>query len=136
MGWAGAAGTLDLNALGLFLILLLWQFPHFLAISWAYRRDYQRGGFSMLSGADPEGRRTAVRIIIYSLILFGASLLPATSGLSGSAYFAGVLGLGIGLLLLGVRAAWVRSISAARHLSLGTVVYLPVLLILLVLDKM
>ncbi|RPJ60706.1 MAG: protoheme IX farnesyltransferase [Acidobacteria bacterium] len=136
MGWAGAAGTLDLNALGLFLILLLWQFPHFLAISWAYRRDYQKGGFSMLSGADPDGRRTAVRIIIYSLVLFGASLLPASSGLTGDVYLAGAITLGVGLLWLGFRAAWVRSISAARKLSLGTIVYLPVLLILMVLNKM
>ncbi len=135
MGWAGAAGTLDFRALGLFLILLLWQFPHFLAISWAYRRDYQEGGFSMLSGADPDGRRTAVRIIIYSLILFGTSLLPVTSGLTGNVYLAGALGLGVGLLFLGIRAAWVRSNSAARKLSLGTIVYLPVLLILMVLDK-
>lgn len=135
MGWAGATGTLDLRALGLFLILLLWQFPHFLAISWAYRRDYQKGGFSMLSGADPDGRRTAVRIMLYSLILFGASLLPVTSGLAGSIYLAGALALGFGLLFLGFQAAWVRSISAARKLSLGTIVYLPVLLILMVLDK-
>jgi protoheme IX farnesyltransferase len=135
MGWAGAAGTLDLRALGLFLILILWQFPHFLAISWAYRRDYKEGGFSMLSGADPDGRRTATRIIIYSLLLFGASLLPATSGLTGNVYLAGALTLGAGLLLLGFQAARVRSISAARKLSLGTIVYLPTLLILMVLDK-
>jgi len=135
MGWAGAAGTLDFRALGLFLILLLWQFPHFLAISWAYRRDYQEGGFSMLSGTDPDGRRTAIRIIVYTLILFGTSLLPVTSGLTGNVYLAGALALGVGLLFLGIRAAWVRSNSAARKLSLGTIVYLPVLLILMVLDK-
>ncbi len=135
MGWAGAAGALDFRAVGLFLILLLWQFPHFLAISWAYRRDYQEGGFSMLSGADPDGRRTAARIIIYSLILFGASLLPVESGLTGNVYLAGALTLGVGLLFLGFRAAWVRSNSAARKLSFGTIVYLPVLLILMVLDK-
>jgi protoheme IX farnesyltransferase len=136
MGWAGAAGTLDFQALGLFLILLLWQFPHFLAISWAYRRDYEKGGFSMLSGADPDGRRTSVRVIIYTLILFGTSLLPVSSGLTGDVYLAGAIALGVGLLLLGFQAAWVRSISAARKLSLGTIVYLPVLLILMVLDKM
>ncbi len=136
MGWAGAAGTLDARALGLFLILVLWQFPHFLAISWAYRRDYQQGGFSMLSGADPDGRRTAVRIILYSLVLFGTSLLPVFSGLTGHVYLAGAITLGVGLLLLGFQAAWVRSNSAARKLSLGTIVYLPVLLILMVVDKM
>jgi len=136
MGWAGAAGMLDFRALGLFLILLMWQFPHFLAISWAYRRDYQKGGFSMLSGADPDGRRTAIRIMIYSLILFGTSLLPAASGLTGSIYLAGAIALGVGLLLLGFQAAWARSNPAARQLSLGTIVYLPVLLILMVLDKM
>ena len=106
------------------------------AVTLAFRRDYQKGGFSMLSGADPDGRRTAVRIIIYSLVLFGASLLPATSGLTGEVYLAGAIALGVGLLLLGFQAAWVRSISAARKLSLGTIVYLPVLLILMVLDKM
>jgi protoheme IX farnesyltransferase len=136
MGWAGATATLDFSALGLFLILLLWQFPHFLAISWAYRRDYQKGGFSMLSGADPDGRRTAVRIIVYSLVLFGASLLPATSGLTGDIYLAGAIVLGVALLWLGVRAALVRTIPAARKLSLGTIVYLPLLLILMVLNKM
>lgn len=136
MGWAGASGSLDFKALGLFLILVLWQFPHFLAISWAYRRDYQQGGFSMLSGADPDGRRTAIRIILYSLILFGTSLLPVASGLTGPVYLTGAIGLGVGLLWLGFRAARARSISAARKLSLGTIVYLPVLLILMVLDKM
>ncbi len=136
MGWMGAAGTLDFASLGLFLILVLWQFPHFLAISWAYRRDYEKGGFSMLSGADPDGRRTALRIIIYSLVLFATSLLPATSGLAGHVYFAGAVVLGAGLLSLGFQAAWLRSIPAARRLSVGTIVYLPVLLILMVLDKM
>ncbi|HXK61201.1 MAG TPA: heme o synthase [Acidobacteriota bacterium] len=136
MGWTGASGVLSFGGVALFLILLLWQFPHFLAIAWAFRRDYQQGGFSMLSGADPDGRRTAMRIIIYSLILFVLSLLPATWGLSGTIYLFGAVALGIFLLLLGIKAAWLRSNSAARSLSFGTVVYLPVLLILMIVDKL
>jgi heme o synthase len=135
MGWAGAANNLDLGAAGLFLILLLWQFPHFLAISWAYKRDYQQGGFSMLSSVDPAGRRTGIRILLYSLILVIISFAPSASGLTGYLYMTGAGILGVGLLLVGIKAAWLRSVPAARSLSLATIVYLPALLLLMVLDK-
>jgi len=135
MGWSGASHGLDLGGFALFLILLLWQFPHFLAISWAYRRDYERGGFSMLSAVDPDGRRTAIRIIVYSVFLFLISLVPVELGLTGKLYLAGAITLGSLLLLLGIKAAWVRSNSSARRLSFGTIVYLPVLLILMIIDK-
>ena len=135
IGWAAAANNLDLGAAGLFLILLLWQFPHFLAISWAYRRDYREGGFSMLSSVDPEGARTAWRILVYSAFLILVSFLPAVLSISGDLYLTGAALLGISLLAYGIQAARVRSRSAARQLSLATVVYLPVLLLLMVADK-
>jgi heme o synthase len=135
MGWAGATNSLDLGAAGLFLILLLWQFPHFLAISWAYKRDYQQGGFSMLSSVDPAGWRTGIRILLYSVILVIISFAPSVSGLTGYLYMVGAGVLGVGLLSAGIKAAWLRSVPAARKLSLATIVYLPLLLLLMVLDK-
>jgi protoheme IX farnesyltransferase len=135
MGWAGATDTLNLGAVGLFLILLLWQFPHFLAISWAYRSDYEQGGFSMLPTVDPQGGRTARRIIVYSLFLVLCSFAPTAIGTTGVVYAAGAALMGLALLGFGVRAARLRSRTSARALSLATVIYLPMLMALMIVDK-
>lgn len=135
IGWAAAKGSLDFHALLLFAILFAWQFPHFLAISWLYKEDYKRAGFAMLSSIDPDGRRTGRRILIFTVILFGLSVVPVTSGLTGTVYLVGALVLGSVFLWFGFEAALFRTTTAARHVLMASVVYLPLLLFLMVIDK-
>jgi protoheme IX farnesyltransferase len=135
IGWAAASGQLDGNAFLLFAIVFAWQFPHFLAISWVHKEDYKRAGFAMLSSMDPDGRRTGRRILIFTVILLGLSVVPVTSGLTGMLYLVGALGLGSVLLWFGFEAALARTKTAARHVLLASVAYLPLLLMLMVIDK-
>ncbi len=94
IGWAAATGRLGVEAWALFLIVFLWQFPHFLAIAWIYRDDYQRAGFRMLTVGDARGRMTGCQAVSYALALVPAGLLPAMVGLAGPIYFAGAVLLG------------------------------------------
>ena len=103
IGWAAATGTLGIEALALFLIVFLWQFPHFLAIAWIYREDYARGGLKMLPEVDPQGALTARQATVYALALIPAGLLPAIVGLAGSLYFVGAFLLGAFYLSAAVR---------------------------------
>lgn len=135
MGWAAARGELDVLAWVLFAIVFFWQLPHFLAIAWLYRQDYARAGFPMLPVLDPTGSRTARQILLYTLALVVVSLLTTVLGLTGAIYFFGALTLGLGFLGLGVALAFARGGHQARRLFLGSVIYLPVLLILMVVDK-
>jgi protoheme IX farnesyltransferase len=134
-GWTAAGGTLVPQAWALFWILFLWQVPHFLALAWLYRRDYARGGLAALSVFDSSGRRTGRQAMLYSLALVPVSLLPTMLGLTGQAYFLGALLLGIGMLACGGALAFRPSTGGARRLFLASVAYLPVLLLLMVVDK-
>ena len=89
IGWVAATGRLGVEAWALFLIVFLWQFPHFLAIAWIYRDDYLRAGFRMLTAGDPTGAMTGRQAVSYALALVPAGLLPAMVGLAGPIYFAG-----------------------------------------------
>ncbi len=135
LGWAGARGTLDPEAWILFAVLFLWQYPHFLAIAWVYRDDYRRGGFRMLPRTDPGGRKTARQILIFILLLVPVSLLPTQVGLSSSLYAAGAVVLGGVLLWSGLRVSRTRSRASALHLLKTSVVYLPLLMVLMALDR-
>ena len=135
IGWAAATGSLDSHALLLFAILFAWQFPHFWAISWLYKEDYKRAGFAMLSSIDPDGRRTGRRILMFTVILVALSVVPVTSGLTGMLYLVGALGLGSVMLWFGFEAALSRTTTAARHVLVASVAYLPLLLMLMVIDK-
>jgi protoheme IX farnesyltransferase len=135
MGWTAATGTLSVEAWALFGILFFWQMPHFLAIAWIYRDDYRNGGQPMLPVIDPAGGSTSRQIVLYGLALLPTSLLPAVVGLAGPAYFAGALVLGLAFLGVGAYAAWTRTMSSARLLLRASVVYLPLLLGLMMLDK-
>jgi protoheme IX farnesyltransferase len=135
MGWAAAAGNVPVQAWVLFAILFFWQLPHFLAIAWAYRDDYARGGQPMLPVIDTTGVRTGRQIVLYCLALLPISLTPALLQVSGETYFWGALALGIGYLAAGLYAAQQRSIASARLLLRVSVVYLPLLLALMALDK-
>jgi len=133
-GWTAATGSLDPGAWALFGILFFWQLPHFLALAWIYRDDYRRGGFKMLGVADPEARQTRHQSVLYAVALLPASLLPVLLGLTGEAYAIAALLLTGGYVLSAVRFAVRADSPAARSLFSVSLLYLPVLLLLLTLD--
>jgi len=135
MGWTAARGEIDVAAWVLFAILFLWQFPHFLAIAWMYREDYGRAGIRMLPVVEPDGRVTGQQIIAYSLMLLPVSLLPAVLGISGKVYLVAAAVLGVLFLISSVRAAISKSNQHARQLLLASVLYLPLLFGVMVLNR-
>lgn len=135
IGWVAATGAITIEAWVLFAILFLWQFPHFLAIAWMYRDDYARAGIKMLPVVEPEGKVTGQQIISYTLLLLPVSLLPAAVGLAGSVYLVGAGVLGLVFLYFSARAALARTARQARRLLLASVLYLPVLFALMVLNR-
>lgn len=135
IGFAAAANTLTPEAWVLFAIHFLWQFPHFYAIAWMYREDYERAGIRMLPVVEPSGESTARRIFWTSLALIPLSLAPKFLGMAGSVYFAGALVAGIGFTVFAWRLSSQLSRHGARAVLLASVVYLPVLYVLLVVDR-
>ncbi len=135
IGWASARGSIGLEAWVLFAILFLWQFPHFLAIAWMYREDYSRAGILMLPVVEPDGRVTGQQIVLYTLMLLPVSLLPTFLGISGKIYLYGAVVLGLLFLYSSVRAAFSKSRQEARRLLLASVIYLPLLFILMVINR-
>jgi heme o synthase len=135
IGWAAARGEVDVAAWVLFAILFLWQFPHFLAIAWMYREDYGRAGIRMLPVVEPDGRVTGQQIILYALMLVPVSLLPAFLGISGRFYLVAALALGLLFLGSSIRAALSKSNQHARQLLLASVLYLPLLFGVMVLNR-
>jgi len=138
LGWAAARGRLEWGTLVLFAVLFAWQFPHFFSIAWLYREDYARGGIRMLPVVEEDGRSTARRILLYSLLLIPVSVFPSFLGMAGDVYLVGSLILGAGLLYFGARLAFFRQPLAsapskmrARHLLQATVIYLPLLFALM-----
>lgn len=131
-GWAAAGGRLGPEAVVLFGVLFLWQIPHFLALAWLYREDYARAGLSMLSVGDDDGTRTFRQASLYALVLVPFSVAPVGLGLAGWIYFWGALALSGWLLRVAVQAARRPSQQGARRLFKATVLYLPLLLVLLV----
>jgi heme o synthase len=135
MGWTAARGALDPGAWWLFAILFLWQLPHFLSIAWLYREDYARGGFPMLPVVDTDGSRTSRHVIFETAMLLFITLIPAVLGGFGMLYVIGALVTGCIFLFMGVRLAIDKTSAAARRLLLTSVLYLPLLLALMVVDK-
>lgn len=135
MGWTAARGEIDIGAWVLFAILFLWQFPHFLAIAWMYREDYGRAGIRMLPVLEPDGRVTGQQIIAYAVMLVPVSLLPTIIGVSGRIYFVAALVLGLLFLASSIRAALSKSNQHARQLLLASVLYLPLLFGVMVLNR-
>ncbi|HEY6222834.1 MAG TPA: heme o synthase [Gemmatimonadales bacterium] len=133
-GWTGAGGALDPAAWALFWTLFLWQLPHFLALAWMYREDYRTAQLHMLSVEDEDGRRTARMALLYAVALVPVSLLPSLLGVTRAAYFVGALALGVAYVTASClmlrdpnRRAWAVFVTS--------IVYLPALLTLAVLDK-
>jgi protoheme IX farnesyltransferase len=135
IGYAAASGNLDAQALALFVILFVWQFPHFYAIAWMYREDYARGGIRMLPVIEPDGESTARRIVACSVLLIPISLIPRVLGMTGSIYPAAAIAAGLALLHFGVRLGRERTYRRARHVLLATVIYLPALFAIMVMNR-
>ena len=134
IGYAAASGRLTPEAWALYAILFFWQFPHFYAIAWMYRDDYSRAGIQMLPVVEPDGESTARQILFFSVLLIPISLLPNWLGMTGNVYTVGALALGLLFLYAGVRVSLDRTKLRARKVLLASVVYLPVLYGLMVLD--
>ncbi len=135
IGWVAAANQIDIGAWLLGAILFVWQIPHFFALAWLYRDDYQRGGFVMLPVLDHEGRITTRVVILTSLMLIPLGLLATLLDVAGVFAAAGSLLLGLAMLLLAVRLHLTRSDADARMLFLASITYLPLLLALMVVDR-
>jgi protoheme IX farnesyltransferase len=135
IGWAAARNTLDAPGWLLFAILFVWQFPHFLSIAWIYREDYARAGIRMLPVVDPSGRSTFRQIVGYSAALIAASVLPAIAGIAGVPYLFGAALLGLALLQVSLWTAREQTNRSAMWLMHSTVVHIPLLMGLLVFDK-
>ena len=135
LGWTAARGRVEWEALVLFAILFLWQFPHFLAIAWMYREDYARAGLQMLPPSDLEGRFTSCEILVFTVALLPVSVLPVFMGHAGLIYFCGAMALGLFFLHSGARLAISRSKLLARRLLLASIIYLPVVFGLMMVDR-
>ncbi len=134
IGWTAVRGSVGAEAGALFVVLFLWQVPHFLAIAWIYREDYGRAGLRMLPSVDSEGGATGRQMIVYCLALVAASLMPVVVGGAGSVYLAGALLLGIGFLARAIGFSLRRSTARARAVLWASLIYLPALLTLWLLD--
>jgi protoheme IX farnesyltransferase len=135
IGWAAARGRLDPATWVLFAIVFLWQFPHFTPIAWRYREDYARAGYLVLPSGENRNRFVVWQSVAAPAVLLVVGLLPTISGLSGFAYFGAALALGGILLFYSARFALERTSLTARRLLLVSILYLPAMFALLVLDK-
>lgn len=135
MGWTAARGELSGEGWALFAILAFWQLPHFFAIAWMYRDEYARAGFKMLPSVDADGRRTAEQSISNTLALFIVSLCPFLFKMAGTIYLAGAITLGAGFLFCAIQFSRQLTLQRARQLFLASIIYLPLLLALMVFDK-
>ncbi len=142
LGWVAVRGRIDPEAIVLFAIMFFWQFPHFHSIAWLYREDYENAGVRMLPVVESDGRSTIRAILLYSLALVPVTLAPTLMGMTGWTYFAGALLLGFGLLWFSLRM-WTMKLAPvvgkskvrARHLLQASVIYLPLLFALMMLDR-
>jgi protoheme IX farnesyltransferase len=135
MGWTAARGQLNPEGWALFAILAFWQLPHFLAIAWIYRDEYAKAGFKMLPLVDPDGQRTGRQAVSHTLGLVPVSLCPFVFKLAGTIYLAGALVLGLVFLWYAIQFSRHLTISRARQLFYFSILYLPALLAVMVLDK-
>ncbi|PIE22667.1 MAG: protoheme IX farnesyltransferase [Planctomycetota bacterium] len=134
IGWAAFAHELAPGAWALFAIVYVWQLPHFFAIAWLYREDYRAGGMKMLSTVDRDGLLTKANIGLCSMVLVPVSLSPTMVGLAGPVYLWGALVIGVAQLCLSVRFVRCHTQEDARRVFLASLLYLPLLLALLLVD--
>lgn len=136
MGWSAARGELSGEGWSLFAVLFFWQIPHFFAIAWLYREEYAKAGFVMLPSLDPDGSRTGSQAVSHSLGLLTVSLLPFLFGMAGKIYLIGALLLGLVFLICAIQFSRDLSRTRARKLFFASILYLPLLLGLMVFDKL
>lgn len=141
LGWTAARGQLEWGAIVMFAIVFFWQFPHFYSIAWLYRDDYAAGNIRMLPAVEQDGKGTSLRILLYSAGLIPISLMPTVLGMSGKLYAIGAVVMGIGYCYFGSRLARVglpmsapRSKQRARQLLQASIVYLPLLFALMMIN--
>ena len=135
MGWAAARNELSGEGWALFAILAFWQLPHFFAIAWIYREEYAKAGFVMLPNVDVEGRQTGQQSVSNALALFIVSLCPFLFKMAGTVYLVGAVLLGLGFLFYAIQFSRQLTLARARQLFVASIVYLPLLLALMVFDK-
>jgi len=135
MGFTAVDGALSPQAISLFGILFLWQMPHFLAIAILYRNDYAAGGFKMLPVIDKDLSVTSRQILLYSLALVPVTILPVALGMAGAAYFCTATLLGLAFFTFGINVAATKSREDAKRLFIASIIYLPILLATLMLNK-
>ena len=136
IGWAAVTNGISAEAWTLFGIMFLWQLPHFLAIAWMYRDDYARAGYPMLPVLEPDGRSTGRQSLVYAAALLPVSLAPTAIGMSGDVYLSGALVLGLAYAWLTLTFARSRSMQDARRVFFASIIYLPLLWILMIADKL
>jgi protoheme IX farnesyltransferase len=136
MGWTAARGELNGEGWALFAILFFWQLPHFFAIAWIYQDDYAKAGFKMLPGIDPDGQRTAQQAVSSTLALLGVSLFPFVFKMAGTTYLGGAIILGAGFLFCAIQFSRQLTLPRAKRLFFASIIYLPLLLALMVWDKL
>ena len=136
IGWTAVRGEIGPEAWMLFAVVFLWQVPHFLAIAWIYRDDYGRAGLLMLPVVDPDGRLTSRHMVLWTLSLVPASFAPSVLGSAGPLYLLGAFALGLVFLARALGFAHSRSIEDARRVLRASLIYLPGLLVLLLMDRL
>jgi heme o synthase len=132
IGWAAARGGLSEGGWVLFAIVFLWQMPHFLAIAWIYREDYARAGFPLLPVIELDGKSTARQAVFYCAALLPVSLAPTLVGMASTAYFVGALVLGVMFMAVTLKFARTRALTDARRLFFSSIIYLPLLWVLMI----
>jgi protoheme IX farnesyltransferase len=142
LGWTAARGKLEAETLVLFAIMFVWQFPHFLSIAWLYREDYAQAGVRMLPVVDSDGKSTVWRILAYSAILIPVSIMPFALGMAGRIYMVGALLMGAALFRVSMGMAYPQlpataaaSKPPAKRLLRATIIYLPVLFALMMVNS-
>jgi protoheme IX farnesyltransferase len=134
IGWAAATNSLSIEGWVLFGIVFLWQMPHFLAIAWMYRDEYARAGMPLLPVIEPDGRSTGRQALLYTAALLPISVLPTLMGMATAWYLAGAVVLGAVLVSLSLKFSQMRTLESARRLFFGSILYLPLLWAILVVD--
>ncbi len=134
-GWIASTGNFELGGWLLFGVLFLWQIPHFFAIAWLYRKDYTRAGFQMLPGVESTMTKTSIYCVSFSILLMICTTLIHLQGISGQVFLWGSLLLGGSFLVLSMDAARGWNHERARRLLMGSIIYLPLLLLILVIDR-
>ena len=135
MGWTAAANEISIGAWALFATQFLWQFPHFLAIAWMYRDQYAKAGILMLPVVEPAGKITARQIVLFAFMVVPVSLAPFFFGQDGIIFLVGASILGVWFFIASVRAALSKTNEKAKSLLFVSVIYLPLLFLLMVADK-